>query len=76
MRWLGHVLRGEEEGIAKVVTEMEVAGRRPVGRPRKSWRWCLDEELDRLGIKAECAQDRREWRALIRRLTPHRENLK
>ena len=75
LRWFGHVVRAEEEQIVREVFEMEVTGPRPVGRPRKSWRKCIDEELDRLGIRAECAQDRREWRTLIRRLTPQRENL-
>ena len=75
LRWFGHVVRAEEEQIVREVFEMEVMGPRPVGRPRKSWRKCIDEELDRLGIRAECAQDRREWRTLIRRLTPQRENL-
>ena len=46
LRWFGHVLRGEEEGIVKVVFEMEVAGCRLVGRPRKSWKKSIDEELD------------------------------
>ena len=75
LRWFGHVLRDEEDGIVKVVFELEVAERKPVGRPRKSWRRCLDETLDRLRIRAEDTRDRREWRALIRRLTQQRENL-
>ena len=70
MRWYGD----EEEGIVKEVFEMEVAGRRPVGMSIKSWRRCLDEELDQLGIRAEYAHDRREWRPRIRCL-PQRENL-
>ena len=46
MRWFGQVLRGEKGEIVREVFEMEVAGCRPVGRPIKSWRKCIDEELD------------------------------
>ena len=54
-------MRREEDQIVKEAFEMDVVGRRPVGRPKKSWRKCIDEELDKLGVRAESAQDRREW---------------
>jgi hypothetical protein len=49
---------------------VEVEGRRPPGRPKKSWRKCVDEDLATLGVDEEDALDRTRWRGLIKRLTP------
>ena len=56
--------------MVKGIFQMEVAG-----RPKKSWRKCIDEKLYKMGIQAESAQNRREWKTLIKCLTPQRKNL-
>ena len=38
MRWL-HVKRRDENSICRSVIELKVEGRRPVGRPKKTWTW-------------------------------------
>jgi hypothetical protein len=38
LKWFGHVMRGDEDGALGRVVNVEVEGRRPPGRPRKSWR--------------------------------------
>ena len=35
--WYGHVQRKEEEDWVKKITQLDMPGRRPAGRPRKSW---------------------------------------
>ena len=35
LRWLGHVKRRDENSILRRVMELEVEGKRPVGRPRQ-----------------------------------------
>ena len=35
------------------------------GRPRKTWGECVGQDLRRLGLRKESAQDRMEWRRLI-----------
>ncbi len=42
----------------------EVEGRKPVGRPRKTWRKCIELDLNQLGLN-EIAWDRREWGKVI-----------
>jgi len=35
------------------------------GRPKKTWDECVGQDLRRLGLRRESAQDRMEWRCLI-----------
>ena len=38
LRWFGHVKRRDENSILRrTMMELEVEGRRPVGRPKKTW---------------------------------------
>ena len=37
LRWYGHVMRKGDEDWVKKYMEYRVEGRRPVGRPRKTW---------------------------------------
>ena len=36
LRWFGHVKRRDENSILRRAMELEVEGRRPVGRPKKT----------------------------------------
>jgi len=68
MRWAGHVARmGEEWGVYRVFVG-KPEGRRPLGRPRRTWvdiRMALQEvgcrQVDWIGL----AQDRDRWRTLV-----------
>ena len=73
LRWLGHLMRMDEDRIARRRWDWTPDGRRSRGRPRKRWRDGIEdvlakhsmptiEQLRRDGI----FEDRREW---IRRLT-------
>ncbi len=59
LQWFGHVRRAGQESVVKMVEEVVVEGRRPVGRPRKTWRKCIEQGLNHLGLREEMAQDRR-----------------
>ncbi len=67
LQWFQHVWRAGQDSVVRMV---EVEGRRPVGRPRKIWRKCIEQNLNQLGLREEMAQDRREWRRVINRPTP------
>lgn len=43
--------RSEEQLIRKI--NIDVAGWRPLGRPRKSWRNRIDKDLDLMAVQAE-----------------------
>ena len=58
MRWFGHVVRREEDHIVRQAMNFEVGGRRPAGRPKKTWRQGVEEDMRKLNINEEMARDR------------------
>ena len=57
-----------------VVHNLQVEGRRPRRRPRKSLMNAIQEDMMRLGINEDRTSDRHGWREAINRLTPQTEN--
>ena len=70
LRWYGHVKRRPETDPLSRVTNLNVAGRRPPGRPRKSWMRTVEEDMRFVGAQEEDALDRARWRRFIKRQTP------
>ena len=69
LKWFGHVeRRGVEDPLGRVQL-VEAPGRRPRGRPKKTWRSTVEEDLVNYGLTADSAADRGEWSAVINRLT-------
>ncbi len=69
LRWFGHVRRREEHVLRQAV-DFEVEGRRPPGRPKKTWRKVDEEDMSMMNITGEMALDRQQWRRLMSRPTP------
>ena len=70
LRWFGHVKRrGQEEPLGRIL-DLEVDGRRPRGRPRKSWRKTVEADMRLVGVSETDALDRAKWRKQISRQTP------
>ena len=40
-------------------------GGRPVGRPKKTWNKVVEENMRKLNITEDMAEDRKQWRQLI-----------
>ena len=61
LRWSGHVARMEEGRSA--------SGKRPLGRPRRTWEDNIRMNLEEIDINAgnwvDSAQDMNYWRALV-----------
>ena len=68
--WFGHVQHRDENSILRRVMELEVEGRRPVGRPNKTWCMVVEEDTRKLNITENMAEDRKQWRQLISCPTP------
>ena len=60
----GHVKHRNENSIHKksYTMELEVEGRRPVGSPKKTWSKVVEEDMRKLNITEDMAEDRKQWR--------------
>ena len=67
--WFGHVVRREEMEILGKTQHVVAPGRQPPGRPKKTWRRSMQEELASLNLQEEQAQNRDQWNRVINRLT-------
>ena len=68
-------LQRREAGEAlAVVRDMEVPGRRPRGRPMKSWLATVEEDIRELDIDSGLVNDRGQWKQVIARLTTRSGN--
>jgi len=69
MRWAGHVARMGEERVAYRVLLGKPEGRRPLGRPRRTWADNIRTDLQEVGCVymdwIGLAQDRDRWRTLV-----------
>ena len=66
VRWLGHVLRKDDEHVLRKALEFEVDGTRKRGRPKKTWKRQVEEELRKVGLRKEDASIRVKWRNGVR----------
>jgi hypothetical protein len=62
LRWFGHVMKMPEERWPAMIHSWIPLGRRKRGRPRRSWRDGITEEMKKRGMGEEDAQDRILWR--------------
>ena len=58
LRWFGHVERRDELCWIKRIETLQVDGDGVKGRPRKSWREVLKEDMRKKGLCKEDAWDR------------------
>ena len=49
LRWLGHIVRRDEEVEIKNMLELEMEGRRKRGRPVKQWIDMIKEDMKKRG---------------------------
>ena len=76
LRWNGHVMRKGDEDWVKKCIEYKVEGRRPVGRPIKTWLESVEADMAELEIDKEDVHDtdRSKWRRnvnLMKRKSNH-----
>ena len=69
LNWFGHVVRRDVTDPLSRIQVVTAPGRRPRGRPKKTWKQTVDEDLRELGLSGDSAMDRDEWRTIVNRLT-------
>jgi hypothetical protein len=65
LRWFGHVERKKADDWVSKCRELDVEGQRGRGRGKKTWRESVDEDMVRLNLTRELAQDRAMWKSGI-----------
>ena len=77
-RWIGHVLRREQDDIVRTALHWTPDGKRKRGRPRTTWRRTVEDEMKDMrqtwGSLTKLAQDRSKWRAFVAALNTTRCN--
>ena len=70
LTWCGNICRKQDQdNPLRKIMHTEAPGRRPRGRPKKTWKECLKQDMAAAGVHETAAEDRAEWRAVINRLT-------
>ena len=76
-KWLGHVLRMDQDRIPKIALRWTPPGKRKQGRPKNTWRRTVTAELKEMnltwGEAQHAAQDRSRWRQIVEALCPIRD---
>ena len=75
LRWFGHLERKGSNDWVSVCRNYVVVGKKCRGRGKKTWGECVRQDLKVFGLKSEWAQDRAEWRGLIRGNRPTRASM-
>ena len=60
LRWFGHVVRND--GCINSITEFEVVGQRGRGRPKKTWKDTINNDLRHWKLSMANPANRMEWR--------------
>ncbi|KAK3727910.1 hypothetical protein RRG08_053982 [Elysia crispata] len=68
-RWIGHVLRKEQDAIPRVAVQWRPEGHRKRGRPKTTWRRTVEAEAAAMGQSwgtlRMLAQDREQWKEFV-----------
>ena len=71
LRWYGHVVRKEEsDWVKRAWSGWDIEGRRPRGRPKKTWDATIKEDCSQLRLNREDAKNRAVWRSKIANVLP------
>ena len=65
LQWYGHVKRREDAYVGRRVLEMELPGKREVGRPKRRFMDAVKEGLKEVGVNEGDVHDRSNWRRKI-----------
>ena len=61
IRWNGHVSRIEDGHVLRRAIDFEDEGQRKKERPKRTWKWQVEEESVKIGMRREDALCRRKW---------------
>jgi len=62
MAWFGHTYRRQDNDPLSRINQVEAPGRRSRGRPKKTWKDCVDQGIAAAGVPETAAADRAVWK--------------
>jgi len=65
LKWVGHVVRMDQERVVKIVFESKPEGRRRMARPKLGWLEDDEHDLWELTVKRQRVTGREEWMSVI-----------
>ena len=65
LRWYGHVERKRSDDWVSACRDIVIEGRKCSGRGRKTWQECVQDDMKRMKLRREEAQDRAAWKSGI-----------
>jgi len=65
LRWFGHVERKDEDDWVSACRDLSVAGEKGRGRRRTTWKECVADDMRKMELRREDAQDRVLWKNSI-----------
>lgn len=71
LKWTGHIMRRNSEGMVKRITRWIPMWPRARGRPSPWWRDCIEEDKRVMGISVSRANCRGEWRIITAAARTH-----
>ena len=71
LRWYGHMERKTDDDWVKGCVRFSVEGSVPPGRPKKTWKNTIANDMRLVGVREEDARDREKWKRAITRTRAH-----
>ena len=69
MAWFGHTYRRQVKDPLSRINRVESPGRRPRGRPKKTWKDCVNQDKAATGVQETTTANCAVWKSAIKRLT-------
>ena len=66
--FIGLVLRREDDHVLRRALDFEVEGQRKNGRPKRTWKKQVGEEIAKIGLRREDALCRSMWSVGVNRI--------
>ena len=65
LRWFDHILRKPKDSLTLKVYNMNLERRKPVDKPKKTWKKCVEKDFKILGLEDSQAFERELWKLKI-----------
>ncbi|XP_063850963.1 uncharacterized protein LOC135094636 [Scylla paramamosain] len=65
LRWFGHVRRSDKGFVGRRMLDMDLAGMRKRGRPKRRYMDAVKGDMQVVGVTEEGTEDRAHWRRVI-----------